>query len=93
MDYGRDRNKANELPSDARRAVERVLGRVLEPDAEVSIMAFSPHDAPTGEARQKLARQLEDRITRTAESVRRVPDDEQEAAIDEALNHVRANPK
>jgi hypothetical protein len=56
-------------------------------------MAFSPHDAPTGEARQKLARQLQDRITRTAESVRHVPDDEQEAAIDDALNHVRANPK
>ena len=86
-------HKANELPSDARRMVERVLGRVLEPDEEVSIMAFSPHDAPTGEARQKLARQLEDRISRTAESVRHVPDDEQEAAIDDALNHVRANPK
>ena len=86
-------HKANELPSDTRRAVERVLGRVLEPDEEVSIMAFSPHDAPTGEARQRLARQLEDRITRTAESVRDVPDNEQEAAIDEALHHVRANPK
>jgi hypothetical protein len=86
-------HKANELPSDALRVVERVLGRVLEPDEEVSIMAFSPHDAPTGEARQKLARQLEDRITRTAESVRQVSDDEQEAAIDEALNHIRANPK
>jgi len=86
-------HKANELASDARGVVERVLGRVLEPDEEVSIMAFSPHDAPTGEARQKLARQLEDRITRTAESVRQVPDDEQEAAIDDALHHVRANPK
>jgi hypothetical protein len=86
-------HKANELPSDARRVVERFLGRVLEPDEEVSIMAFSPHDAPTGEARQELARELEGRITRTAESVRHVPDDEQEAAIDDALNHVRANPK
>jgi hypothetical protein len=86
-------HKANELPSDARRAVERVLGRVLEPDEEVSIMAFSPHAAPTGEARRKLARRLEDRISRTAESVRHVSDDEQEAAIDEALHHVRANPK
>ncbi|HMD96938.1 MAG TPA: hypothetical protein VKM93_06345 [Terriglobia bacterium] len=56
-------------------------------------MAFSPHESPTGEARQKLARQLEDRITRTAKSVSGVPDDEQEAAIDEALNHVRANPR
>ena len=80
-------HKANELPSDARRAVEGVLGRVLEPDEEVSIMAFSPHDAPTGQARQKLARQIEDRISRTAESVGHVPDDEQEATIDEALPH------
>ena len=86
-------HKAKELPSDARRAVEHVLGRALEPDEEVSIMAFPPHDAPTGEARQVLARQLEDRITRTAESVRGVPNDEQEAAINEALNHVRPKPK
>jgi len=86
-------HKANELPSDARRVVERVLGRVLEPDEEVSIMAFSPHEAPTGEARRKLARQLEERITRTAESVRQVPDDEQEAAINDALKHARTNPK
>jgi len=86
-------HKADELPSEARRVVESVLGRVLKPDEEVSIMAFSPHDAPTGEVRQKLARQLEDRITRTAESVRRVPDVEQEAAIDEAVSHVRAHPK
>jgi hypothetical protein len=86
-------HRANELPSDARRVVERVLGRVLNPDEEVSIMAFSPHNAPTGEVRQKLARQLQDRITRTAESVRGVPDDQQEAVIDDAVSHVRANPK
>ena len=86
-------HKANELPSDARRVVERILGRILEADEEVSIMAFSPHDAPTGEARQDLARKLEGRITRTAESVRDVPDDEQEAVIDEALNHIRPKPK
>jgi hypothetical protein len=86
-------HKANELPADVRRVVERLLGRALEPDEEVSIMAFSPHDAPSGEARQALARQLEERITRTAESVRDVPDDEQEAAINEALKHVRSTQK
>jgi hypothetical protein len=85
--------KANELPPDARRVVEHVLGRVLEPDEEVSIMALSPHSAPTGEARQELARQLEDRIRKTAESARDVPDEEQEAAIDEAVQHVRAKTK
>jgi len=85
--------KANDLPSDARRAVERILGRSLKPNEEVSIMAFAPHEAPAGEARHALARQLEDRVTRTAARVRDVPDDEQEAAINEALNHVRSNQK
>jgi hypothetical protein len=85
-------HKADELPADARRVVERVLGRALESDEEVSIMAFSPHNAPTGEARRHLARQLEDRIARTAESVRDIPDSEQEAVIDEAVEHVRSNP-
>ena len=56
-------------------------------------MAFSPHEAPTGEARQALARQLKDRITRTAERVRDVSTEEQEAAIDEAVNHVRSQQK
>jgi hypothetical protein len=86
-------HRANELPPDVRRVVERVLGRTLEPDEEVSIMAFSPHDAPSGEARQALARQLEERITKTAESARDVPDDEQEAVIKEALKHVRSTQK
>jgi hypothetical protein len=48
-------HKANELLSDAWLAVERVLGQALEPDEVVSIVAFSPHDAPTGETRQQLA--------------------------------------
>ena len=86
-------HKAHELPADARRVVECVLGRTLESDEEVSIMAFSPHNAPTGEARQHLARQLQDRIARTAETVCDIPEIDQEAVIDEAVNHVRSNPK
>lgn len=85
--------KANELPSETRRAVERVLGRVLEHDEEVSIMAVSPHAAPVGEARLALARQLEDRISKTAERVRDVSSQQQDAAIDEAVNHVRSHQK
>lgn len=85
--------RADELSSDARRAVEQVLGRALDHDEEVSIMAFSPHAAPTGEARQASGRQLEDRINKTAERVREVSPEEQDAAIDEAVNHVRSHPQ
>ncbi len=73
--------------------MEHVLGRALESDEEVSIMAFSPHLAPSGEARRQLACRLEDRIARTSESVRNVSEEEQEAAIDEAVRHVRSNPE
>jgi hypothetical protein len=83
-------HRANELPSDARLAVERVLGRALEPDEEVSIMALSPHSAPIGEARQQIARELDERIDKTSEAVRDAPDEVQETAIDEALRNVRA---
>jgi hypothetical protein len=86
-------HKASELRPETRTAVEAELGRSLQDAEEVSIMAFVAHDAPTGQARQELARQLEDRIARTAESVRDVPDDEQEAVINEALKHVRSKPK
>lgn len=82
--------KANELTSDVRRAVEQVLGRVLEHDEEVSIMAFSAHEVPAEGARRALARQLKDRITETAERVWDVADEEQEAVIDEAVKHVRS---
>jgi len=85
--------RADELPPDARRAVEQVLGRALEHDEEVSIMALPPHQAPTGEARKALARQLENRINKTAERVRDVSTEEQESAIDEAVNHVRSQHK
>ncbi len=39
-----------------RAALEAELGRSLRDDEEVSIMAFEPHEAPTGEARRDAAR-------------------------------------
>lgn len=86
-------HKAHELSSEARQAVERVLGRVLQEDEEVSIMAFSSHEAPTGEARQILARKIEERINKTAARVKDIPDKELEEAIKEATNHVRSHPQ
>jgi hypothetical protein len=86
-------HKAQELPPDTRQAVERVLGRILEENEEVSIMVLSAHEPPTGESRQTLARQLEERMKKTADRVRSIPDDEQEAAIDEAVHHVRSHPR
>ncbi|MGH9451607.1 MAG: hypothetical protein ACRD11_13890 [Terriglobia bacterium] len=83
--------KVHELSADARQAVERVLGRTLREEEEVSIMAFSPHDAPDGPDRQALARKLEQRMKKTANRVKNVPDEQVEEVINEAVDHVRSH--
>ncbi|HXJ94338.1 MAG TPA: hypothetical protein VMT20_15935 [Terriglobia bacterium] len=85
--------KAHELPADARQAVERMLGRNLEEDEEISIMALSPHQAPAGQARLALAHQLEARMNQTAGRIRNIPDETQEEAINEAVDYVRSHPQ
>ena len=85
--------RAQELSAEARRAVERVLGRPLHEDEEVSIMALAPHQAPEGGDRQALARKIEQRIKKTARRTKDLPDDRLEEAINEAIAHVRSHPR
>lgn len=52
-------NWARDLPAPARTAIEKLLGRSLRDDEEVSsIMALDPHPAPSGEARRASAERL-----------------------------------
>ncbi|MGH9433529.1 MAG: hypothetical protein ACRD3T_18520 [Terriglobia bacterium] len=83
-------HKVHELSPDAREAIERVLGRPLREEEEVSIMAFAPHEAPEGRDRQTLARKLEQRIKKTTKRVKNAPDEQVEEVINEAVNHVGA---
>ena len=48
-------HKVSEMKPQIRAAVEAELGRSLRDDEEVSIMAFEPHPAPTGESRRDAA--------------------------------------
>ena len=86
-------HKARELSPETRMVVENELGRPLREDEEVTIMAFAPHDAPSGESHRELARRLEETINKTAERVRNVAGDELEDAINEAVHHVRSHPQ
>ncbi len=79
-----------ELSADMRQAVERVLGRTLREEEVVSIMAFSPHDAPEERDRQALAREIEQRIKETASRANNVPDEQVEELVNEAINHARS---
>jgi hypothetical protein len=82
-------NWARDLPASARRAIENLLGRSLRDDEEVSIMAFDPHPAPSGEARQASAERLKGVLDQLANKARAVAAEEFDAAVDEAMNDIR----
>jgi len=82
-------HKASELKAETRVALETELGRSLQDDEEVSIMAFFPHDAPTGEARREAGQKLEDHFNRINQKLKGASAHETEEALDEALRGVR----
>ena len=82
-------HKASELRAETRVVLEAELGRSLQDDEEVSIMAFSPHAAPTGEARTEAAHKLQDHFKRIDQKLQGVAEAEVKEALDEALRNAR----
>jgi hypothetical protein len=82
-------NWARELAAPVKAAIESLLGRPLQDDEQVSVRVYRRHEAPRGEARQKAARRLEEHLERMASKVKDVSQDEMEAALDDAMDHVR----
>ena len=82
-------HKANELKPQTRAAVEAELGRALEDDENVSIMAFSQHDAPTGDVRREASESLQAHLQRVDSQTAKQPDAEMEEALREALKNSR----
>jgi len=83
--------KVAELSPDTRHAMENLLGRPLRDDEAVSVNIYKP--APTGAARTEASQRLRERIDKTARRVNGVPEAEIDAAIDEAVDHVRHHPE
>jgi len=81
--------RVSEMRPQTRAALEAELGRRLQDDEEVSIMAFAPHDAPMGEARREAAQRLREHLARIDEKTKGVPEAEIEDALGEALRSVR----
>jgi hypothetical protein len=85
-------HKARDLTPPLRRAAETLIGRVLQEDESISVRVFKgdiAKQAPTGEARAEAFRRLRARIEQTAKAAQGVPEAEIDAAIDEAIDHVR----
>jgi hypothetical protein len=85
--------KAVELAPPVRAAFESVLGRHLGDEETVSISAYPPRPAPTGEAREAAYRRLLEFGDKLAERVKDVPEEEIDAAINEAVDYVRHHPE
>lgn len=76
-----------ELSLDTRHAMEGILGRALQEDEVIAINAYKP--APSGEAREEASRRLLERIDKTVQKLNGVPEEQIDAAIDEAADYVR----
>ncbi len=81
--------KASQSPESVKSAVERMLGRPIAPEEEISIVAVPPQQIPPAEDRAQVARQLEALLSRRGEKLKDVPDDAIDIAIDEAVDDVR----
>jgi hypothetical protein len=82
-------NLASSLSPSARAAIEGILGRTLNDDEHVSIHSLSPHAAPVGEARRAAAVRLTAALDAMDARALPVSAEEFEAAVDEAMNHIR----
>ena len=85
-------HKTRELPPSAKEALEKLLGRHLADDEEVSIWASRPQAAPTGDARKEAWRQLNDHLNHIAEKTSGSAE-ELERLVDEVSDQVRHGPR
>lgn len=79
-----------DLSPDQRVAIENLLGRTLRDEESLTIRpARILHEAPTGEDRLRAFRKYREHLDMLAARVQDVPEEEIDAAVDEALHAVR----
>ncbi len=78
-----------DLGEDARRTLEALLGRRLAEEEQVSVTALAARPSPTGDSRRLAGERLHKNLREMSERAKKVPQDELESLIDEAVNDVR----
>ena len=84
----------NDIPEPDRRSLENLLGHPLSADQQVFVMVFSAGMVADDQTRRAAA----ERIRHTLDEVDRrraaqgITDEEVDAAVDEAMDHVRSRP-
>jgi hypothetical protein len=87
-------HSVKDMSANQRLAVESLLGRQLRDEEKVSIRPVPvAKDAPPLSRRQEISEAMRDYFAGVDEQRKDVPDEEIDAAIDEALRHARPSYK
>jgi hypothetical protein len=83
-----------DLPEASKQGIEQLLGAPLKPHERVYIVVDAPPAGPAEPVRIRAAKRIEEIIAHAQANADRqgVPDAEIEAAIEEAMRHVRPRP-
>lgn len=81
--------KASQIDSAARQWLQRLFGRALSEDEEVTIFVPVAHEAPPQEKRSAALNRAGAVLDKSAASMQDVADDEFDDALDEAMQHIR----
>jgi hypothetical protein len=81
--------KVRDLDEPARQWITHLFGRALGEDEEITITVFPPHLAPSEAVRQQAAARLDRLLDKAAQNLQSVPQQEFEAAVEEATQQVR----
>ena len=81
--------KVKDLGIGAREWVAQMFGRELAADEQVTVMVFPSEHVPSSTERQAAWDRIKKVLDRAGENVGDIPEADVEAAIDEAMAHVR----
>lgn len=80
---------ARDLDVSGRDWLQRLFGRPLRDDEDVTIVLSARHDAPSGADKRDALNRLERVLDKSAANMQGVSDREFDEAVDEAMKHVR----
>lgn len=85
--------KMEELDPALKSGLENVFGRPLQHGEAVTFISVPAHPAPPETVRREAFTRLEQIMDKAAEKAKDIPEEELDAAIDEAMDHVRKWPE
>ena len=81
--------KANKLSRSVKSAIEELLGRQIDDNGEVSVIAVPPQQIPPFPNRAVVAQKLETFLNQRSKKTMQVSEEEIDAPVDEGVDHVR----